>query len=179
MVDLVLLQSVSYVAAAIGVCIAAIYYAFMVRINQRTMRITLTNNLIQRLLTDEFVTKFTELMYMDWEDYDDFERKYGSDNNPENYNKRTTIWGTLDSLGILLLKGLADKDVLYNSQMAFSSVFLWSKFQSVLEENRRRYTGKDGWIGLEHLAKEMLRTKRIRDPAYKVPEAYLRYTQTG
>jgi len=175
MVDLSLLQSVSYIAGAIGVCVAAIYYVIMVRINQRTMRITLTNNLIQRLLTDEFTAKVTELMYMEWKDYDDFERKYGSDNNPENFNKRSVVWNTYDALGILLLKGLADRDVLYNCQEVFTSAYVWSKYRLVFEENRRRYVGRDGFIGFEHLAKEMLRSKQLRDPAYKIPESNWRY----
>ena len=175
MVDLAFLQSISYMAGAIGVCIAAIYYVLIVRLNQRTMRITLTNNLIQRLLTEEFTAQVTELIYMEWKDYDDYEKKYGSDNNPEIFNKRSTVWGVFDSLGILLLKGLADKDILYNCQAVFASAFLWSKYRLVLEENRRRYIGKDGYIGLEYLGREMLRTKQIRDPEYKIPESNWRY----
>jgi len=63
-----LFQQLSYVFAAIGVCAASIYYILIVRINQKNMRITLTNNLIQQLLTEDFFTKQTELMYMEWED---------------------------------------------------------------------------------------------------------------
>ena len=125
----------------------AAYHVVMVRMNQRTMRITLTNNLIQRLLTDEFMKKVTELEYMDWTDYDDFERKYGSDTSPDNYTMRKIVWGTYDSLGMMLMKGLADKEILYNSTLAFSGIGIWSKYREVLMENRRRYSGGCvGWV---------------------------------
>jgi hypothetical protein len=122
LVDLVVLQTLSYTAGALSVVLGVIYYAINLRESRRTMHITLTNNLIQRLLTDEFTAKITELMYMEWKDYDDFERNYGSDDNPENFNKRSIVWNTYDSLGILLLKGLADRDVLYNCQEVFTSL---------------------------------------------------------
>ena len=41
MVDITLLQQVSYIAGALGVCIAAIFYVLNLRISQRNMRLTL------------------------------------------------------------------------------------------------------------------------------------------
>jgi hypothetical protein len=41
MVDIALLQSVSYIAGAFGVCVAAIFYVLNLRISQRNMKQTL------------------------------------------------------------------------------------------------------------------------------------------
>jgi hypothetical protein len=41
MVDLALLQSVSYIAGALGVCVAAFYYVMNLRISQRNQELTL------------------------------------------------------------------------------------------------------------------------------------------
>ena len=41
MVDLALLQSVSYIAGALGVCVAAAYYVLNLRISQRNQELTL------------------------------------------------------------------------------------------------------------------------------------------
>ncbi|MGD0805387.1 MAG: DUF4760 domain-containing protein [Candidatus Bathyarchaeia archaeon] len=41
MVDLTLLQSVSYIAGALGVCVAAIYYVMNLRISQRNQQLSL------------------------------------------------------------------------------------------------------------------------------------------
>ncbi len=43
-----------------------------------------------------------ELLNMEWSDYDDFERKYGSDYNLDNVAKRHLFWIYFDALGCLL-----------------------------------------------------------------------------
>jgi hypothetical protein len=111
---------------------------------------------------------------MEWKDYDDFERKYGSDSNLNNFALRQSMFYQMDVLGNLLKSGLADSETIYNT-IGMGAVWTWSKFKSVLEENRRRYTGKDAFSGLEYLANEMLTMKMQRDPSYKIPETFARY----
>jgi hypothetical protein len=41
MVDLVVLQSLSYIAGALGVCVAAVYYVMNLRISQKNQELTL------------------------------------------------------------------------------------------------------------------------------------------
>ena len=41
-------------------------------------------------------------------------------------------------------------------------------FKPIIDENRRRYNGKDCLVDLEYLAGEMLKMKNERDPSYKV-----------
>jgi hypothetical protein len=43
MVDLSLLQSVSYIAGALGVCVAAVYYVINLRISQKNQEISMKN----------------------------------------------------------------------------------------------------------------------------------------
>jgi hypothetical protein len=132
------------------------------------MRINLTNNLLQQLTTDDFIKKAVELQYMEWDNYHDFEEKYGSDVNLENYVKRLKVWVTFDSIGMILMKGLADKDVLYSSQAVYNVVWLWHKYQDVLNVNRKLYSGADAWTGLEYLANEMYNTKLKNDPNWSI-----------
>jgi len=174
MVDISLLQSLSYVAAAIGVCVAAFYYMMMLRINQRNMRITLTNNLMQSWQSYENQRRWGELLNMEWRDYDDFEKKYGSDNNLDNFALRQSMFYQLNSLGELLRSGLADGDTLF-STVGVGATWIWLKFKSVLEENRRRYSGKYALSGFEYLADEMMKIRRVKDPDYKIPETFARY----
>ena len=53
----------------------------------------------------EGMTRFLDTMYMEWDDYADFERKYGSDNNPKAYAQRLTLWNTYNNSGVLLKTG--------------------------------------------------------------------------
>jgi hypothetical protein len=157
------LSMIRDLVAIFGVIAGFTYYVMTVRINQRAMRINLTNNLVQRFGTEDFITKVTELMYMEWEDYDDFENKYGSDVNRENYNTRMVVWGAFDSLGNLLRTGMADKDILYGSIFTYNSVQVWNKYEDILTINRKLYSGPEGWIGFEYLAEELYKIRLQRD----------------
>jgi predicted DNA-binding ArsR family transcriptional regulator len=42
----------------------------------------------QLLNSEEPQRRFIEVLSMKWSDYDDFERKYGSDEHPDIYGKR-------------------------------------------------------------------------------------------
>jgi len=181
LVDLVLLQSVSYVAAALGVCMATFYYAMMLREQRRNMKLTLETrqiglmeSLVQSLLSAESWSKWFELMNMEWKDYDDFEKKYGSDFNIDNAAKRMCLWSQYDAVGNLLKSGLADKETIYGVG-TFGATWLWAKFEPIIVENRRRYGPKNQFSGFEYLASEMMKMAKQREPSYLIPESYTRY----
>jgi hypothetical protein len=181
MVDLVMLQSVSYVAAAIGVCIAAFYYAMMLAEQRRNMKLTLEtrkiglmDSLVQSLLSEESWSKWFELMNMEWKDYDDFEKRYGSDFNLDNASKRMCLWSQYDAVGNLLKLGLADKETIYGVG-TFGATWLWAKFEPVIVENRRRYGPNSQFSGFEYLAKEMMKMANQREPTYMIPETFTKY----
>ena len=138
MVELFEIQAAYYMVAATGVLVAAIYYIINLRTSQKNMRITLTNNLMQSQLSEESWRKWIELMNMEWKNYDNFEKKYGSDYNSDNFSKRMNLRHSYNSLGNLLRSGLADRDTLYNAGLR-TTVWLWVKFKPIIEENRRRY----------------------------------------
>lgn len=113
-------------------------------------------------------------MYMAWKDYDDFEKKYGSDVDLDNVSKRLTIWYSFNVLGNLLKTGLADKETIYGI-MSTLAVWAWAKFDPIMGEHRRRYTGKDGFSGFEYLATEMLKMKKQKDPTWEPAKEFLKY----
>ena len=178
MVDLVVLQSVSYIAGATGVAIAAIFYVLNLRISQknqeisqRNMKTTLETRKLQfvtsitnQLLSEEGQKRFGELLNMEWRDYDDFEKKYGSDYNLDNYAKRMSVWNTYNTLGMLVRDKLIEPEVLYKINNVIPC-FMWSKFKDIIEENRRRYGGEDTLSDFELLNDEILRVKLSIDPS--------------
>ncbi|MCX6653761.1 MAG: hypothetical protein NTY03_01435 [Candidatus Bathyarchaeota archaeon] len=181
MVDLALLQSVSYIAGASGVCIAAIFYVLNLRISQRNMRQTLDTRKLQfvtsitnQLTSEEGERRYAELTDMEWSDYDDFEKKYGSDYNIDNLAKRMSVWKTYNTLGMLIREKLIEPEVIYAIDNV-NSCFVWKQFKEVIAENRRRYGGKDNFSDFEFLNNEMLRIKSRMDPSYKVPDTGGKY----
>jgi len=108
--------------AATGVLVAAVFYLLNLRVGQKnqalmlkaqeqtleTRKLQFIQGTTQNLLNEEGMKRYGELMNMEWRDYGDFERKYGSDYNLHNYAKRTTIMMNYTMLGACLREKLID-----------------------------------------------------------------------
>jgi hypothetical protein len=180
MVDLALLQSISYIAGALGVCIGGLSLAFNMRASQRNMRQTLETRKLQfvtsitnQLNSEEGHRRYQELMNMEWKDYDDFERKYGSDYNLDNAAKRFSVWQTYNTLGMLVREKLVEPELLY--PILGGVVNHWGKFKDVIKEGRKRYGNMDDLSDFEFLYNEILRVALSRDPSYKELETFTHY----
>jgi hypothetical protein len=69
-----------------------------------------------------------------WTDFDDFMEKYSPDVN----TKFREIFGHMMHMGILVSEGLLEPKLI-NMWMGSYPVDLWSKYESVIYEYRRRY----------------------------------------
>ena len=87
MVDLVLIETVSYIAGALGVFVATVFYVLNLRETTKNRKITLTTTMMQPFNTEEGVKRFTDLLFMEWKDWDDYHKKYDVRFNPDNYAK--------------------------------------------------------------------------------------------
>lgn len=168
MVDLVVLQSLSYTAGAISVVLGIIYYAINLREQRRNARITLANSLTQKMETYEFHRTYAELTYYEWKDYDDYEKKYGSDNNLDSYAKRLSIWRFYNSLGNMLKNNMIDADVLYDHG-GDGSIVIYGKFEPIIHATRKVYSAGDWMRGFEYLSDEMLKIAKRRDASFNLP----------
>ena len=174
MVDLALLQSVSYIAGSLGVCVAAVYYVFNMKLTLETRRLGLIDNIVNRFLGEEGNKMYFELMSYEWTDYEDFAKKYDSANNIESASKRFAVWTNFNEIGMMLRKGLVSVEDLYVLGMA-GIPYHWRKYKPIIEEVRRRYNGKDYLRDMEYLAGEMLRYMQSRDPLFLEPEKFDKY----
>jgi hypothetical protein len=166
MVDLALLQSISYIAGALGVCVAAAYYVMNLNETRINRRIALTNSLMYPIFhTEEGMRRLIELGYTKWSDYGDFKKKYDSSVNPDHCAKRLAVWNTYDAIGRQYRLGLLDSETVYNVCNAHVTT-MWVKYKSIIEEYRRTDYGRDTYSDFEFLAMKMMRIKAERDPMY-------------
>ena len=124
--------------------------------------------------TPETFRTFRELNYMEWKDYDDFERKYGSDNNPEAFAIRYSFWYRLNGVGLLVRDGLIDVDRVYDLMNEYI-LFQWEKWGSIIVRMREHYNLPKHMEGFEYIANEMKKTRINRGYSPEVPEDYSRY----
>ncbi len=117
---------------------------------------------------------YIELINMEWTDYDDFERKYGSDNNSDNYAKRTTIFSSLNAIGLALKRGLVAREIIFEQQ-GEGILTIWAKFGEVIKEIRRRYNQPVILSNLEYLAEECVKYMQEKGIDTTVPDTFYRY----
>ena len=121
MVDLAVLQTVSYLIAALSFAVTCAYYIMNLRNTQKNMemtletrRINIINSLTSYGVSPDGMKVYFEILNYKWTDYDDFERKYGSNNNMEAHAKRNSIWAGFNVCGAMLRKGQLKTEDLYD-----------------------------------------------------------------
>jgi hypothetical protein len=155
MVDLTLLQSLSYIAGALGVCVAAIYYVMTLKINQKNQELTLktqehtletrqtqlTMQLYQMMTTKEYINAFMEIQNeWSWLDYDDFMRKYGPKGEPGKWASWGNVSTPWEQIGVLMKHDSFDAEMLYDLWGAFFRRF-WEKIEPFVVEYNVRIGG--------------------------------------
>ena len=174
MVDLALLQSVSYIAGALGVCIAAIYYVLNLREQTKNRKVAFTTNMLSTLSSKEGMRDYYELMSMKWTDFEDFKRKYDSSVNPEHFIKREHKWRRYENLCWQLRQGLIDFGTVRKWQG--NNIYrLWRKFEPIINEYRKDEIPLDSWADWEYVANLMeknMSEEVKRKSLYQAEHAY-------
>ncbi len=160
MVDLALLQSVSYIAGAFGVCVAAFYYVMMVRNMENARRKDL---IVQRLqLPLQYHEAYwTALRMWDFNTLEEFLNKYQTQENLDKFIKLQMLLSHFNSLGTLMKDGLADPEQIFQLYLPYSIMYVWEKFLPVMMRNRITSAGvvhnPDAYRGFELLYLEAKR----------------------
>ena len=103
--------------------------------------------------------KDRERMFDLWEyqDYDDFFKKYGVDVNPEDHAIWDMFCSHYEGIAVLVKRGLINSALVYDL-MYGSIIMFWEKFEPILLGLRAEY-GPKVWQDLEFLYNEMKRLK--------------------
>jgi hypothetical protein len=155
--DLSLLQPISQFAAAIGVCVAAVYYVMNLRISQKNQELSLkTQELALKAQQQSAETRQAQLLmqifnlisdkdfqkdYMEtvwgwkFDNYDEYIQKYGS--KPDKVAQLTHVLSTYEGIGTLLQNKLVDPKMLYQL-LGWPHILSWEKFGPVMKEWGKR-----------------------------------------
>ena len=170
------------------------YYILNIQNNQKNQEIALKNQeltlksqqqteetrQIQLILqlsdtyTEESSRRSLELLEMEWTTHEEFERKYGSDNNPDNFAMRMASWNRFNAQGMLLKNGLVQPDILFGSGLG-AAMRHWKKYGEVIKEIRRRYVMPLYCNGFEYMAEENMNYLRQKGYEIEIPDTYYKY----
>jgi len=152
MVDI---QTVSIAIASASVVAGVVYYALQIR-HQNRMRQT---DLIMRLYSDyrsnEFREALIKVMNLQFEDYEDYVKKYGPWFSDESAHKAMAMVAMyFEGIGILLYKKLIDISLAYDLFCTPTRLF-WPKMKPVMLGLRREASDPSVFVWFEYLYNEM------------------------
>ncbi|MDH5790962.1 MAG: DUF4760 domain-containing protein [Candidatus Bathyarchaeota archaeon] len=164
MVELAEIQAAYYMVAATGVLVAAFYYIYNVRTNQKTARTTLETRQTQLFMqlfaqynNKDFMQDFARVAYdIEYENLEDWTRKYGSAADRESWASWARVGRFFDGVGILVRRDLIDMDLVVD-ELRELILFSWDKMKPWVYEVRVEMKSPHTWENFEYLAEETRR----------------------
>jgi hypothetical protein len=160
MVDQMTLQTIGILLTAVTVSIAAIYYTMTLRYTRRnqdlqleTRQAQLFTQLYSEFRSAENLRLYFKALQMTWDDYDDFEKKYGL----EEWEERIPLAHMslfYEEIGVLLEEGLIDVNLIIHLIGGTFRLF-WEKFEPYVLERRIRESHPQYFDKMEYLYNEI------------------------
>ena len=154
-------QMVLSTLQTVGLLVGIFYYIMTLQNTAKGRRLQLAQRILTQIQSEENALLSLEILDMRWDDIDDFERKYDSTVNPENYAKRTKMFGMYTETGYFLKKGLIDVETIFDLNGGHSIFLMWNKFKPVIMHWREKYDDPTWFHWFEYAADE-LRKERVR-----------------
>ena len=174
---MITIETVLDVVPVMSLAIALIYYAMTINSQNKTRQAQLFMRLFETYIAKEWWRDGWDLLQMEWTDVDDFFQKYDSSVDLENFEKRYRLWSYLDGMGMLLKKGLIDKEMIYYLMGGYGAYWNWEKFKDVIKESRVRMNSPDHFVMFEYLAEAMQKIKLKKKHSLEIPSSWGILTQ--
>jgi hypothetical protein len=139
MFDLALLQSVSYIAGALGVCVAAGYYITNIKAQNRNREAQLFMSITNQSFNNPNWNKaYMTVTRAKWSSAKEFIELNGYPNETEFNNALSLLVGFFEGLGVFVREGLVDIRLVALLMTGYTKEF-FEKFAPYLEEVRVSY----------------------------------------
>ena len=148
------------VLTGIGIIVAIIYYTLTLRNASKTRELQIFMAIVNNLNSQEKRTTYAETLFEEVHGYDDFIERYTGETNPQHYGKRSSLWWTYNSIGILLKRGQISVDVV-DDLIGLSVVLQWRKWGDIILEHRVRKNWSNYYTGFEYLAEELMKIQKL------------------
>lgn len=135
-----LIQIFSWIATATGVCFAAYYYIMTLRNASKAQKIRVNEEISKKFHEDkDFLSRRLSILTWKWNDYDDFQSKYGRETN---FEANVILWQVqfwYDSLGWVFKNKVADIREM-DEIIIYNILLFWRKLEPIILESRKRST---------------------------------------
>ena len=157
MVDI---QTASVMLASASVIAGVVYYAFQIRHQTRVRKTDLIIRLYSRMHSSEFEDAYPKIMSLQFEDYEDFVKKYGprhSGKSPEIDRAIGAVCGFFELVGVLLYGKYIDLVLVYDVFGIAMIKEVYEKIKPLVIGIRRELNDPNYGAGFEYLYNELMR----------------------
>ncbi len=146
------IPSISAIVAAIGVIVGVVFTYSEVGNLVKERRTDVSWRIYQSFCSKEFLEATYKVWNLEFEDYNDFVKKYGLPFAESTVAVALALVGNLyEGAGELLHRGLAD----YESVSNIPTSMMWEKMKLVIEGTREQYNFPGLWTNFEYLYNEL------------------------
>jgi hypothetical protein len=161
-----ILSTIQTIALIVGI----VYYLTIMRNQQKTRELTLKSQeqtletrqtqlfmqIYQQINTEEWWTKWAELINLDVPDYETFLVEFDHSINPSSFGKRGHVWYTYNVIGHLLQDGKMEVVNAWRL-VGIMAVLQWEKWRDIILELRVKQSLPYYFSGFEYLYSELIR----------------------
>ena len=160
---MITIEQVIYVLPILGLTASIFYYAMVLRNTQKARQIEM---LMFRLKNSDpqWFKAWTSVLNVNYEDYKEWQSKYGRQSNPEAYADWIFVATIYNNIGLLLYQNQVDPDILFKQYTPASIVRIWRKYEKVVRA-RREISNTELWKYFEYLYDESTK----REPELTMP----------
>jgi hypothetical protein len=149
MVDI---QTVSIAIASASVVAGVIYYALQIRHQTKIRQTDLTMRLYTSWVSKEMTEPWLKVWNLEFADYDDFKRKYGTYLSENSENAAVlSVLNSFNTMGFLLQKKLVDYEIVRQLPISMT----WNKVKPIVEGVRKQSNDASWYKEFEYLYNEM------------------------
>jgi uncharacterized membrane-anchored protein YhcB (DUF1043 family) len=152
-----MIEYLPLVLTGIGIIVAIIYYTLTLRNANKTQQLQLETrqaqlfmNIYKELLSEHEIRSFNLIMDMEYDDFEDFEEKYGRENNPEANELIMSHLLQMEGFGVLIKEGYVTIRLV--ALLTSGTIKIgWEKLRNYIYEMRKRYNWPRYSIEYEYL----------------------------
>jgi len=150
--------------AIFGVIAGFSYYMMTVRHQNISRKAQLFMEMYRDFKRPDVQKAYSDVVYVwEWENYEDFQKKYGRLSNWDEFNKYMLVYSIYEGLGVLIYRNLIDVKMIDELMRSYVMNF-WEKIGPIMVEVRTRYDAPLAAEWTEYLYEEVKKVEST--PAY-------------
>ena len=154
---MVSIEIIALVLTGLSISASILYYTTVLRNNTKAQHMQMMLNIQRSRAQSGGILRYAKVLKMNWKDYDDFNKKYGFEDNPEVWAEYISYLTQFDDYGYMLKRGIIDLDFMFETCYP-SIVKLWYKFKPIFVVRRLQdETSEKEMFWFQYIAEELER----------------------